>query len=35
LSEGQTVFELYPNSKAAAEFQALAIALYPDVGKIS
>lgn len=35
LSEGQTVFELYPNSKAAEEFRALAAALYPEAGRLS
>jgi len=31
LSEGMTVFEMWPGSKAAEEFQALAGKLYPDV----
>ena len=31
LSEGLTVFEMWPKSKAAEEFRALAVALYPDV----
>jgi chromosome partitioning protein len=31
LSEGLTVFEMWPNSKGAEEFRALAVALYPDV----
>ena len=30
LSEGLAVFEMWPYSKAAEEFRALAIALYPD-----
>jgi chromosome partitioning protein len=31
LSEGMTVFEMWPRGKAAEEFQALAMALYPDI----
>ena len=31
LSEGLTVFEMWPNSKAAEEFRTFAAALYPDV----
>jgi chromosome partitioning protein len=31
LSEGMTVFEMWPRSKAAQELRKLAIALYPDV----
>jgi chromosome partitioning protein len=31
LSEGLTVFEMWPRSKAAQEFRTLAGALYPDV----
>ena len=31
LSEGLTVFEMWPNSKAAEEFRTLAAALYPDI----
>jgi chromosome partitioning protein len=31
LSEGLTVFEMWPRSKAAQEFRSLACALYPDV----
>jgi len=31
LSEGLTVFEMWPRSKAAYEFRTLARALYPDV----
>jgi len=31
LSEGLTVFEMWPRSKAATEFHTLASALYPDV----
>ena len=30
LSEGLTVFEMWPRSKAAQEFRTLAKALYPD-----
>jgi len=31
LSEGLSVFEMWPRSKAAAEFRTLAATLYPDV----
>ena len=31
LSEGLTVFEMWPKSKAASEFCTLASALYPDI----
>jgi cellulose biosynthesis protein BcsQ len=31
LSEGLSVFEMWPRSKAAAEFRTLAKALYPDI----
>ena len=31
LSEGLTVFEMWPRSKAAQEFRSLACALYPEV----
>jgi nitrogenase subunit NifH len=31
LSEGLTVFEMWPRSKAAEEFHTLAVALYPNV----
>lgn len=31
LSEGLTVFEMWPRSKAAQEFRSLAAALYPEV----
>jgi chromosome partitioning protein len=31
ISEGLTVFEMWPNSKAAKEFHTLASALYPEV----
>jgi len=31
LSEGLTVFEMWPRSKAAQEFRTLAKALYPDM----
>ncbi|UCC56257.1 MAG: ParA family protein [Gammaproteobacteria bacterium] len=34
LSEGMTVFEMWPNSKAAEEFRAFAAALYPDISEI-
>jgi len=33
LSEGLAVFELWPNCKAAREFDAFASALYPDIAK--
>jgi cellulose biosynthesis protein BcsQ len=31
LSEGLTVFEMWPRSKAAQEFRSLASALYPGI----
>ena len=31
LSEGLTVFEMWPRSKAALEFHTLATALYPEI----
>ena len=34
LSEGQTVFEMWPNSKAATEFHVFASALYPELNRI-